>query len=482
MERPVSNQKWQIICTLLCTFVAAVIRFSRLGVINKLVFDETYYVKDAYSLMHLGYEGKWGQNKDFLFNSGDFSALSPSPAFVVHPPLGKYLIGIGGNLFGWDSPFGWRFMAALFGTLLVLLTCVIAGRLFASVPTTALAGSFVAFDGVAVSLSRTSLLDVFLAVFVLAAFLAVVLDFQHNAHRILALAVESPFEGIFFRPYLICAGLACGAACAVKWSGIWVLACLGMGVFAYEVALRLRVRQSATSVAGAVTAGGIPAFVQLVPVAFVVYMASWANWFFGAGGWNSHAKGNKLQNWLSYQSQVYDFHVGLTKSHVYQANALQWIFDLRPTSFAYQKPYGGEGDYLVRAVLAMGNPALWWIGLVALVWLVYAAVRYRRFSYALVLLGYVSTWVPWFLYWHRTIFMFYTVVLVPFISLAVAAFIRFLWRAGTRSSLVGLVSKTLAAMAVAAISACGLFFLPLATGMLIPHSHWQMRMWLQSWI
>ena len=42
------------IATLVTTLLAALIRLPGLGTIKTLVFDETYYVKDAYSLMTLG--------------------------------------------------------------------------------------------------------------------------------------------------------------------------------------------------------------------------------------------------------------------------------------------------------------------------------------------------------------------------------------------------------------------------------------------
>lgn len=137
---------------------------------------------------------------------------------------------------------------------------------------------------------------------------------------------------------------------------------------------------------------------------------------------------------------------------------------------------------MVRAVLALGNPLLWWIGIIALLWLVYASLRYRQFKYAILAVGYLTTWVPWFLYWDRTIFMFYTVVLVPFIALTVAAFLGALWKSFPGQATLSVCARVTAAMFVAYISLSALFFLPLATGALIPHSHWQWRMWLQSWI
>ncbi|MGO1770698.1 MAG: hypothetical protein ACTHZX_12160, partial [Microbacterium sp.] len=48
---------WPVLVPMLITAVAAVVRFVALGHPHELVFDETYYVKDAWSLWNLGYEG-----------------------------------------------------------------------------------------------------------------------------------------------------------------------------------------------------------------------------------------------------------------------------------------------------------------------------------------------------------------------------------------------------------------------------------------
>ena len=47
------------VVTLLITAIAFVVRVVNLGYPNKLVFDETYYAKDAYSLLKFGYERNW---------------------------------------------------------------------------------------------------------------------------------------------------------------------------------------------------------------------------------------------------------------------------------------------------------------------------------------------------------------------------------------------------------------------------------------
>ncbi|MBE1028532.1 glycosyltransferase family 39 protein, partial [Escherichia coli] len=44
------------------------------------------------------------------------------------PPVGKWLIATGEQLFGFNS-FGWRFSSVVFGSLLVLMTIRLARRL-----------------------------------------------------------------------------------------------------------------------------------------------------------------------------------------------------------------------------------------------------------------------------------------------------------------------------------------------------------------
>lgn len=107
---------------------------------NKLIFDESYYAKDAWSLLKYGYEGTWPKEANAQILAGDLSGLQPAASFVVHPPLGKWLIAIGESAFGMNS-FGWRIMAVVFGALLVGATIRLARRVSRSTMIGALAAS-----------------------------------------------------------------------------------------------------------------------------------------------------------------------------------------------------------------------------------------------------------------------------------------------------------------------------------------------------
>jgi hypothetical protein len=106
---------------LLVTAFAALLRFWQLGRPHQLVFDETYYVKQAYTLLRDGYENQWPKEADKQFTLGNPDVYLPAADRAVHPPVGKWMIATGEWLFGIDSSTGWRFASAVCGTLMVFI-------------------------------------------------------------------------------------------------------------------------------------------------------------------------------------------------------------------------------------------------------------------------------------------------------------------------------------------------------------------------
>ena len=128
------------IAPILIALASFFLRLFNLGDIKTFIFDEVYYVDGARDLLKFGVEV-----------SGN------SPEFIVHPPIGKWLIAGGIQIFG-DNAFGWRFATALAGSLMILLIALIAHRLFRNSLLTALASALMAVDGLALVHSRTALL------------------------------------------------------------------------------------------------------------------------------------------------------------------------------------------------------------------------------------------------------------------------------------------------------------------------------------
>lgn len=437
-SRVVTRNGW--IATVVTTLIAAFTRLWNLGSPHEIMFDETYYVKDAYSIWHLGYEGTWAQNANASFVRGNFSTLSPEASFVVHPPLGKWLIATGMEAVGPASSWGWRLAVALAGIATVFLLCRLVWRLFPSPLLVGLAGLFLAIDGVGITESRIGLLDGFIGLFALAAVYCIVRDRQSQRERIARL-LEGTAAGALapkagWRPWMISAGVLLGCACSVKWSGLYLLATIGIMTVIWD-GTALRAVKAKVWKLETLVSRGWGNFMRLVPVAGVTYLLSWFGWFMNPSaykhGWAAAERAAGRGSWLpdsiadfiEYHRAIYKFHVGLSTPHSYMAKPSGWLLQMRPTSFYWQSndtlgadAYHCDTRNCVRAITSIGNIPIWWAAFVA-VFVVVAYVALKRdWRGWVVLAGYIGLYLPWFMYWDRTIFTFYTVAFVPFVVLA----------------------------------------------------------------
>ena len=161
---------------LVITALAAVLRLIGVAHPHELAFDETYYVMDAWSLWTLGYDGTWGDGANQAFPTGEDLPLSDQGAFIVHPPLGKWLIALGMAIGGPDDTVGWRISVAVLGTATVLLVYLVARRLTRSIAVATVAALLLAIDGLGIVMSRIALLDGPLTFFLLLGALFILYD------------------------------------------------------------------------------------------------------------------------------------------------------------------------------------------------------------------------------------------------------------------------------------------------------------------
>ncbi len=440
--------------------LASLIRLVNLQSPSVLVFDEVYYVRDAWTLWNLGYEAEWAPGSDFA--GGDVNSFTRVGDFIAHPPLGKWIIGSGMALFGPENPFGWRIATAIAGIIVVVLVMLIARRMFHSIAAAAVAGLFVAIDGIAITMSRTALLDGLLAMFILAAFLAVL---RH---------LDTPRWG----GSLLFAGVLLGAATAVKWSGLFAIAAFGLWVVVVET-LRIRTVNRGSRFVWRSTLGAVRSFALFVPVALVVYVSSWSGWILSAGGYSrswaadaGHGDGPSgiARSLWKYHLDIFNYNVGLDSPHNYQANPFGWLAMIRPTAF-YYAPSGTDG--FVQYVTSVANPVIWWAGALSIVAVIVMVIRKASWNNAAILVGVAATYVPWLFFSQRTVFQFYTVTLEPFLVLALVAVLVWMWTHRLRV----LVANYL--IVVVAVSA---FFLPVWMGLPIPQWFAVIHYWFPSWI
>ena len=510
---------WGWVAPLIVAAVGGFLRFWQLGRPNQLVFDETYYVKQGYSMLQYGHERRVLaslKSPDALFTHGTPNVYGTEPDLVVHPPVGKWVIAVGEHIFGATSSFGWRFSVALLGTISILMIGRAARRMFGSTLLGTIAAILLAFDGQHFVHSRTGLLDLILMFWAFAAFCALLIDRDHSrellARKVGALSDGAAHDGgadpttrhtamIFgpwlgWRPWRWVAGICLGLATGTKWSGLFFLVAFGLMSVFWDMGAR-RAAGVRRWWWGAVVLDGLYAGLLLVGLTVSVYLASWTGWFVAKDSYDRQWAAthlattfawvpNSLRSLWQYHQEIYKFHVNVTSDHPYKTNPWSWLIQGRPTSFFYEGPKKGHDgctvDLCAKAITSLGTPTVWWGGAIAVFILLFMWALRRDWRAGAILAGLAGGYLPWFNYQQRTIFSFYEVAFVPFVVLAVT-YVLGLGIGGPKASpgrrQIGLL---MAGIFVVATVACFAFFYPIYTAQVIPFSQWQMRMWLPSWI
>ena len=507
---PVSLPRLAWVAPACVLLLAALLRFVGLAHPDAVVFDETYYVKDSYSLLHFGYERSWPEGADQAFVAGDPGTPENAPSYVVHPPLGKWMIAAGMWLLGGDNPLGWRFSAALVGVLSIAVLMWAAWMMFRSVTLASIAGLLMALDGLHIVQSRLALLDIFLMFWLLAAFACLLAD-RLQARRRLARLISAaagpgggppsaaflahgPWLGV--RWWRIAAGICCGAAVGVKWNALFFVAVLGLMTVLWDAGAR-RVAGIRGWFTGALLKDSWPAFLAIVGVGLVTYLITWSGWFASSGAydrdWAARHPGEGV-SWLppalrslwEYHVSAYSFHQGLHTPHTYQSPAWQWLLLGRPTSYYYESYDAGTASCspgpCSEAILNVGNPLIWWASAAAMVLVLLWWILKRDWRMGAIVVVFAAGYLPWFLYPERTTFYFYALSFLPWMILGLTAILGLgLGRPGesVRRRRAGLaVVGAFLAMALLVTN----HLLPLWTGTAIPYEQWRSLMWFDSWI
>jgi dolichyl-phosphate-mannose--protein O-mannosyl transferase len=539
------------------TVLAFLLRIWHLGTPRVFAFDETYYAKDAWSLLHYGYARNAVADADKLILGGTTDpskVFSPDGAeMIVHPEIGKWLIALGEKAFGMD-PFGWRIAAAVVGSLMILVMIRLVRRLTGSTLLGAVAGLLLCFDGLEFVLSRLALLDIFGAFFILLAVHLMVMDRDWYRAKMARLVTDEdvlrhradasawgPVRRLLFRPWLLAAGVAWGLACGTKWDAAYPLACFGLLYVAWCAGAR-RMFGVSWARCKALLADGVTAFVHLVVVAAMVYVASWTGWlvhhhvyeeslsstqytqFTGSGHCDPKNKTtfvaddpDKDAKWSTatepaqhglaavkqalhslwyYHQDVYTFHTHFLNcaTHTYASQPSGWPLLNRPVGVAADTGIqpgtvnGGQtceapqGSDCLRQVLLLGTPVLWWGGALALIAAAILWIGARDWRYGVAVVGALSTWLPWLQYADRPIFSYYAISMLPFTVLAIVLCMgRMIGtaRVSTPQRTVGVIVSGAFFLLVLVNFA---WFWPVYTNQLLTHSQWLSRIWFQRWI
>jgi len=357
-----------IILLLLGTLATVVLLF-RLDSPDRVYFDEEHYVTAARSILRGG---------------GD-------PNFI-HPPLGKLLMALGMLTLGESNPLGWRLPGVLLAILCVPALNLIGTKLYGSRKTGLIASVLLCFDFLFFTQARIAMLDIYVLAFSLFGVLFYLLS--QRSHRPSYIALS----GVFF-----------GLAASSKMPGILpLLLCFIHGMIK-------RGRRRKRDVLSLLT--------TLIFIPILVYIASYIPCFF--------ILGYGFSDFLNRQYQMLQFSAYLPISHPYMSEPWTWPLMLRPL-LSFYETFQVDGATYLTTISHLGNPLIWYVGIVVVGMSIWNALERRREKDIFVCAWFLVTWLFYFptgiahtfLGWGRAQYIFYFLQSVPALCLALADVLR----------------------------------------------------------
>ena len=358
---------------------------------NGMIFDEIYHARTAYENIHNMSVYEW-----------------------THPPLGKLIIALGILIFGM-KPFGWRIMGALFGVAMVPLMYVFAKRIFKRTDFAFITAGLWAFDCMHFTQTRIATIDVYGVFFILLMFFFM---YEYVRQDYFAAPLKDKF-----RP-LALSGVAFGLGCASKWIGCYAGAGLAVVLFYHLFAAMFEAYKGHDESAAArrslfwkrlwATAGWCCLWFLLVPG--LIYFASYFPYYrYEASLRMNYGIKDMWATLLKNQKDMYNYHSGLTATHMCQSMWYQWPFTFKSVWFYVS----GNGEKISN-IASTGNPAVWWVSSVGAVclFLEWVLGKVKRDPVLPILfVGVAANYLPWVLV-TRCVFLYHFFATVPFILLS----------------------------------------------------------------
>ncbi len=398
-------------------FVFGFFVFWRLGFPAVPYFDEVYHVPSARNLLNL-------------------SAYSD----LAHPPFGKLLMAWSISLFG-DHSWVWRFPSAVFGMGTLIVLFLLTARLTASRNIALLTTVLIGLDGMHLVQSRAAMLNTTMFFFMWLSLLLLIYNHQR---------AKGPVRWLY-----ILSGLSIGLAVSTR-----IVAAMMLPILAITHA-QMFCRRTGRWPLDLRLLLEIALYWGLLPLA--VYEAAW---FLVIPQIENKTL---IDGWRS-QNIMVNYHVHLKAGHNSGSAWWSWPFMIEPAWFDFRM----FGKYTVAGVIALGNPAVYWMTLPAMFYSFFLYIKRHDLLHGSLLVGFLLLWLPCS-FMHRVQFLHYYETAVPFVLISMALLLRDLWRQGP----AGRLAVTFYFCVVVILF---VYWLPLWTDLPIPHPYYRHHMWFKGWV
>jgi dolichyl-phosphate-mannose--protein O-mannosyl transferase len=402
---------------LILALASAAFRLPRLGFPPEEMFDEVYHAKTALQYLQ-------GVN----------------PTEWVHPPTAKLLIAIGVWIFGYDA-WAWRLLPALAGIALAPIFYLLARTVLATERAAVLASVILLADGVYLVQSRTAMTNIFAVCFQLAAALFL---------------VRAVLKPVLPARQMALAGLFLGLALSTRWTSLWATGFLGLVLLCVRRRRLLSPRELGLAV---MTFGAIP---------LALYVVSYVPWM---------RQGHELAELWPHTKAVWSYHANLQASHPYFSSWYTWPWLYRPTWYYFNQTTTTPA--MVRGIVALGNPWLWWVSVPVTVWALVTGVRARDPRRIFSGLGFTCLYLPWGVSPRTLNYGHYLFEAIPYACLSLGMLLDRYWDSSRHD---------LARVYLALVVVTFLFFYPFLAGTPVPASWYYYNFhgvrpwtWFKTW-
>lgn len=393
----------------------------RLSTPHEVIFDEHYFVDTIRALRE----------------HGEYRYLEQ---YTTHPPHGSIAAALSVSVFG-DSPEGWRAMPLIAHCALMLSVMALGVLIFESFSVGLLAAVLLSLDGIAFGQATTLFFNAPMELFLVVSLILVVLATRATSRRSRIIAV--------------CAsGLAQGVATGFRWPALFLTLATAPLVFSL-------CRQERGLSRALVPLLG---FLTSIFVGYLSPMLLLGVW----GAWDSFS--------------LFDFHrdtflavYNLKCEHRYNSPWWSWPLLLRPVWYYFAPPNIAQEFPTIQGVVALGNPLLFALIPVAILWHVARWIRGGLEPSRILLVAALAMWLPWALVDANT-YIHYIYPTLPFTLLLVANWLVTLWHGKSalgRGVVVALLAGVVVLFAV---------FYPLYAALPVSERYWRSLMWLSSWV
>lgn len=406
------------------------------------MFDEVYHGRTAYEFLHglTTYE-------------------------TTHPHLGKSLISLGIAVFGM-TPFGMRFVPAIFGILMIPLIYLFAKRLFHSTFCAAATAFLLVFDCMHFTLSRISTIDIIAAFFILLMYYFMYRYItEDTAYRSSPQALRDAFPPRqVYLPLALC-GVSMGLGIATKWTGVYAGAGLAL-IFLVHTVLHNPKKQTLRLF--------FFCCLFFIAIPLVLYVLC----FIPVVGQTPYK--NLLDKAIQSTKYMFSYHSNLQATHHYSSRFYEWPFIKMPLLDAS----AALDDTHVSAVSTMGNPAIWWPGFFMILFVICRAVFKKDRQAAFLSVAYLAQYLPWILV-SRSTFIYHYFPSAIMMLLCMGYTINFILCAAPRKAKEGKIRtkrKTAIAVYLAIAAVCFLLFYPVISGYPVTRAWGEHLRLLKGWV